>query len=82
MASPTRWIVTGIEVVGRAGNGEEALKLARELQPDVIVLDMHMPDISGIGVLQKLREEQPEIRALALTGSGVLTTISWWPLAG
>jgi DNA-binding NarL/FixJ family response regulator len=59
----------GIEVVGRAGNGEEALKLARELRPDVIVLDMHMPELGGIGVLQKLREEQLGIRALALTAS-------------
>ena len=59
----------GIEVVGRAANGEEALRLARELVPDVIVLDMHMPELGGIAVLQRLREELPQIRALALTAS-------------
>ncbi|MEA2256617.1 MAG: hypothetical protein QOG35_2662, partial [Solirubrobacteraceae bacterium] len=59
----------GIEVVGRAACGEEALQLARELSPDVIVLDMHMPDIGGIAVLQRLRAEMPAVRALALTAS-------------
>jgi DNA-binding NarL/FixJ family response regulator len=59
----------GIEVVGRAASGQEALELARDLRPDVIVLDLQMPDMGGIAVLQRLREEMPEIRALALTAS-------------
>jgi DNA-binding NarL/FixJ family response regulator len=59
----------GIDVVGKASNGEEALKLAHELKPDVMVLDLHMPELGGIGVLQRLRQELPDVRALALTAS-------------
>jgi DNA-binding NarL/FixJ family response regulator len=59
----------GIDVVGRASDGAEALKLAHELKPDVMVLDLHMPEIGGIGVLQRLRDELPEVRTLALTAS-------------
>jgi DNA-binding NarL/FixJ family response regulator len=59
----------GIDVVGRASDGAEALKLAHELKPDVMVLDLHMPELGGIGVLQRLRDELPEVRTLALTAS-------------
>ncbi len=45
-----------IEVIASAGDGEEGIRLARELRPDIILLDMRMPGISGLQVLSKLRE--------------------------
>ena len=45
-----------IEVVASVGDGREGLRCAEELKPDVVLLDMRMPDIDGIGVLKKLRE--------------------------
>lgn len=58
-----------IDIVGQATDGEEALTLARELRPDVLVLDMHMPGVGGTVVLERLREELPEIRVLVVTAS-------------
>lgn len=57
----------GIRVVGQAGNGLEALRLAEELDPDVILLDINMPGMNGIEVAKKLREKHPETEILVLT---------------
>jgi two-component system, LytTR family, response regulator LytT len=46
-----------IEVLGVAKNGPEAIKLIEQLEPDVVFLDVHMPGIDGLGVIQKLREK-------------------------
>jgi DNA-binding NarL/FixJ family response regulator len=56
-----------IEVVGEAGDGDAALKLAADLQPDVVLMDLHMPVLDGIAATRRLRVEQPGIRVLALT---------------
>ena len=45
-----------IDVVGSVGDGEEGIRLAQELRPDIILLDMRMPDINGLGVLSRLNE--------------------------
>ncbi|MCL4465733.1 MAG: response regulator transcription factor [Chloroflexi bacterium] len=58
----------GIEVVGSAGDGETALSLARALRPDVVLLDVRLPDISGIEVAERLRAELPATGILVLTG--------------
>ncbi len=58
----------GIEVVGSAGDGEMALSLARALRPDVVLLDVRLPDISGIEVAERLRAELPATGILVLTG--------------
>jgi DNA-binding NarL/FixJ family response regulator len=58
-----------IEVVGEAGTGQEALDLARSLAPDVIVLDLSLPGISGLDVVRRLRAELSRAKILVLTAS-------------
>jgi DNA-binding NarL/FixJ family response regulator len=59
----------GIELVGQADNGRDGLRLAKELKPDVILLDLHMPEVSGLLVLERLQTELPEVRTLVVTAS-------------
>lgn len=56
-----------VTIVGNAASGEEAMKAAEELKPDVIVMDIGLPDISGIEVTTKIKEQWPEIAVVALT---------------
>jgi DNA-binding NarL/FixJ family response regulator len=58
-----------IEVVGRAGNGEEAVEQALELQPDVILMDIAMPLVDGVEATKRIREHVPGACILMLTGS-------------
>ena len=58
-----------MEVVGIAENGRDALVLAQELQPDVVLLDVNMPLMSGVEALSELRRRLPEARVIFLTGS-------------
>src|SRR5690606_787751 len=55
-------------VVGEASNGEEALRLTLELQPNVLILDLNMPGKGGLDILPDLREQAPNIKVLVLTG--------------
>ena len=59
----------GFEVVGQAAGGEEAIALAAELGPDLIVLDLTMPDMDGLTALPKLREAAPSAAVVVLTAS-------------
>ena len=56
-----------MEVVGEAGNGEEAVRRARLLEPDVILLDLEMPVMDGITAIHEIKAEQPEARILVIT---------------
>jgi DNA-binding NarL/FixJ family response regulator len=58
---------TDIAVVGEAGNGDEALRAAAELRPDVVLMDLRMPVLDGIAATRRLRIEQPAVRVIALT---------------
>ena len=58
-----------IEVVASVGDGEQGIELAKELKPDIILLDMRMPDINGLGVLAKLNETDLEMPISMLTTS-------------
>ena len=49
----------GLEIVGEAADGEQALVLAESLRPDLVVLDLAMPGIDGLQVTRALREQQP-----------------------
>jgi len=57
----------GMQVVGEARNGAEAFRMACELQPDVAVLDVSMPEMGGPEAAEKLARECPAVRVLALT---------------
>lgn len=56
-----------IEVVGEAAAGEEALALAGELQPDVVLMDIKMPGINGIEATRRILEDHPHVRILMVT---------------
>jgi NarL family two-component system response regulator LiaR len=56
-----------MEVVGEAGDGEEAVKLANELKPDVVVMDIRMPKLNGIEATKKIKERRPSTAVLVLT---------------
>ena len=57
----------GVEVIGEASDGDEAVQLARELKPDVILLDLVMPNKDGITALKEIRQENEEVKVLILT---------------
>jgi len=56
-----------LEVVGEAGNGEEALRLALSLRPAVVLMDLQMPVLDGVAATRRLHESLPECRVIVLT---------------
>jgi len=59
-----------IQIIGEASKGEEALRLAKELSPDVIIMDISLPDINGISVTRMITQSDPRIAVLILTMYG------------
>jgi DNA-binding NarL/FixJ family response regulator len=57
----------GMDVVGEAGSGTETVRLAQELAPDVVVMDISMPDLNGIEATRQICGRNPRIRVLALS---------------
>lgn len=55
------------EVVGEADSGEEALRLLSELEPDAVVLDLHLPDAAGAKICRRVADRHPEVAVLILT---------------
>src|SRR5919198_714532 len=58
----------GLELVGEAGSAEEALELVVDLRPDVVLVDLRLPGLSGIELIERLALLAPASRALVLTG--------------
>lgn len=58
------------EIVGEAGSGHEAIQQIKLLRPDLVLLDMIMPDISGLEVTRLIKSQRPQVRILMLTGIG------------
>lgn len=56
-----------LEVVAEAENGRQAVERFRELRPDVVLMDLRMPDMDGVSAIQQIRSEFPDARILALT---------------
>ena len=56
-----------MEVVGEAGDGRTALRLAKELAPDLVLMDVSMPELNGLKATELLREQCPGVRVVALT---------------
>jgi response regulator of citrate/malate metabolism len=65
----------GFAVVGVAHTGAQALVEAERLQPDLVLLDIHLPDISGLDLLQQLREEVPELDVLVISAAREVDTV-------
>ncbi|MCC6604887.1 MAG: response regulator [Anaerolineae bacterium] len=56
-----------IEVIGQAGTGEEAVRMAKEHQPDIILMDINMPGIDGIGASQQITESVPSVQIIIMS---------------
>jgi len=59
----------GIEVIGEAGTGLEAVDQSRRLRPDVVLMDLHMPTLDGLAATRIISAEQPGVRVVMLTAS-------------
>ena len=57
-----------LTVAGTAGNGLDAIELADELDPDAVVIDLHMPVVDGVTAVARLRKDHPSLCLIALTG--------------
>ena len=56
-----------IEIIGQAADGQEAILRARELKPDLVLMDVRMPGTNGLEATRQLKDEMPELRIIVLT---------------
>ena len=62
------WAALGFSLVGEAGNGEEALELAEQLRPDVVLTDIKMPFLDGLELCRRLRQSLPAAKLVVFSG--------------
>lgn len=67
--------IPAFEVVGEAHSGTEALELVRTLRPDLVLLDIYLPDMSGLEVLRRLRQEAATVDVIAVTAAKDVDTL-------
>jgi len=60
-------LIDGVEIVGTAANGIETVELAREARPDLVLMDLRMPELDGAEATSRMRGERPETQVLVLT---------------
>jgi DNA-binding NarL/FixJ family response regulator len=58
---------TELDIVGEAGTGSQAVQLAHRLEPDVVLLDIRMPDMDGLAALREIKRQQPRLPVIMLT---------------
>ena len=58
---------SGFEVIGEAGNGKEAIALIAELKPDVVLMDLRMPEMDGVTAIEHIKADYPDVQILVLT---------------
>jgi response regulator of citrate/malate metabolism len=67
--------IGGFTVVGEAHTGRDALRLVAQLQPDLVLLDIYLPDISGIDVIRRLRQDAEPVDVIAVTAAKDVRTL-------
>ena len=72
----------GVECVGVAADGRDAIKKAKELEPDVVLMDISMPVLDGIEATRRLHRRQPEVAVVVLTGSSAEQDVAQARAAG
>ena len=61
--------IPGLEIIGTSGDGQEAFHDSLELKPDLIILDIRLPEVSGLEILMLLKRRLPDTKVLIFTGS-------------
>ena len=67
------WSSYGIDIVGEAADGEEALEVCRECKPDIVITDIKMPVMDGLEFSRLLKKHNPDIRVIIVSGYDDLT---------
>jgi DNA-binding NarL/FixJ family response regulator len=60
-------LIAGLDVVGEAANGQQAIVAAEQLRPDVVIMDLHLPDLNGVEVTRRLVRDYPNVAVLVVT---------------
>lgn len=64
------------QVVGEAGNGEDAIALCASLKPKVVLLDIHMPKMDGLQVLAAIKQAQPEVKVIMVSADAAMDKVT------